>query len=116
MTDKPDLLAERDGNRFANEVQAIENERDAAMANADKACEENTRLREALAPFAVLGCSDGNCAFRDSRGGQHTNGGCRCLGRSQQTRREKLGELIEGAREALASVPPRGEKGEQDDD
>jgi len=79
-------------------------ERDAARANADKACEENTRLRGALAPFAVLGCSDGNCVFRDSRGGQHTNGGCGCLGRSQLTRREKLGELIEGARVALSGT------------
>jgi len=71
------------------------------MSERDESRAEVKRLRDALAHFAVLGCSDGNCMFRDSKGGQHTNGGCRCLGRSQFTRREKLGELIEVARVAL---------------
>lgn len=26
-----------------------------------------------------VGCSDGNCLWREKRGGQHTNGGCHCM-------------------------------------
>lgn len=29
--------------------------------------------------LALEGCTDGNCFIRGRAGGQHTNGGCRCL-------------------------------------
>lgn len=46
---------------------------------------ENERLKNAiedgLKPFAEMDCGDNSCTFvsKESRkGGQHTNGGCRC--------------------------------------
>ena len=85
------------------QLATVKAERDNLRAERGALVAEVTRLREALAPFAVLGCSDGNCMFRDSRGGQHTNGGCRCLlTRSLQQQRETLCQLIETARAALA--------------
>ena len=82
-------------------LDACQIEKESLRAELAAAKAEIKWLREALAPFVILGCSDGNCVFRNSKGGQHTNGGCMCLGRSQQTRREKLEELIQGARVAL---------------
>jgi hypothetical protein len=36
------------------------------------------------ARVALGGCSDGNCILLGRRGGQHTNGGCRCKHNARQ--------------------------------
>jgi hypothetical protein len=56
------------------------------------------RIRE------VRGCGDGSCVFRFKRGGQVTNGGCRCLRslfRDDWNSRLAIGKLLDEIRKQV---------------
>ena len=69
----------------------------AAHARARSAAQEYLRLAA-----AVGGCGDGGCVIH-VRGGQHTNGGCRCTRNMDMQRQFQIGHLLRTA-QALARV------------
>ena len=94
------------------EICNLERERDVYKRTYDE-------MRKDPGDFPVRGCGDSSCIVESaaSRGGQHTNGGCRCELRTMRhamaywKRRSKfLEETIKDQRDAIDEAYERGAK------
>ena len=105
------------GNRFANEVQAIENERDAAVAERDAALAENELLRRVCDAAKAKAQDAADAAYTTAYATYTTakSAADHALAAAydeSDKAHAKAAAAYEAVRAALVSLPPRDEKGE----